>query len=59
MKGDRSSILATIQVILGVIFFFTGLLLEDPTQLKTTVYICGFVFVLMGIATALLLTSKR
>lgn len=59
MKRDRSTVIATIQVILGVMFFGSGLLMTDVTKLKTALYVCGFVTVLLGIATALLLTPKR
>lgn len=40
-------------------FFGSGLLMTDVTKLKTALYVCGFVTVLLGIATALLLTPKR
>lgn len=59
MKRERPTMLATIQVILGVVFFGSGLLISDVTQLKTALYVCGLVTVLIGIVTALLLTTKR
>lgn len=57
MKRDRGTTIATIQVIFGIVIF-TSVWWLDLYQYDTALYIYGFVTVLMGIATATLLTSK-
>lgn len=58
MKGNRATTLATIQVIFGIVIFTSSWWLSHE-QHETALYVFGFVTVLLGIATATLLTSKK
>ena len=55
-KGDLSRVIAGLQVILGMVVF-TGAWWIDGNE--NALYIFGFLIVLLGIGTSLLLTSKR
>ena len=58
MKKDRAQMLAAVQVIFGIVIFTSGWWLSND-QKTTALYIFGFFTVLLGIATSVLLTSKR
>lgn len=57
MKGNRATTIATIQVLFGIVIFTSAWWLNHD-QHETALYVYGFVTVLIGIATATLLTSK-
>ena len=58
MKTDRAVLVAAVQIILGIIIF-TSAWWVASSQYQSALYIFGFVTVLIGIATATLLTGKR
>lgn len=56
--SDRANIMAAAQVIFGIIIFTSAWWIPEGSR-QTGLYVFGFVTVLLGIATAILLTSKR
>lgn len=58
MKSDRATVLAAAQIIFGIIIFTSAWWLSHD-QHQTALYIFGFITVLMGIATGVLLTARK
>jgi hypothetical protein len=58
MKSDRATVLAAAQIIFGIIIFTSAWWLSYD-QHQTALYIFGFITVLMGIVTGVLLTAKK
>lgn len=55
--SDRSTIMAAAQIIFGIIIFTSAWWLPEGSR-QTGFYVFGFVTVLLGIVTAVMLTSK-
>jgi hypothetical protein len=58
MKSDRSNAVAAVQIVFGIVIF-TSAWWVSKEQYQSALYIFGFATVLLGIATAVLLTSKK
>lgn len=56
--SDRSNIVAAAQIIFGIVIFTSAWWLPESSR-ETALYVFGFVTVLIGIVTAIMLTSRR
>lgn len=56
--SDRSTIMAAVEIIFGIIIFTSAWWLPEGSR-QTGLYVFGFITVLLGIITAVVLTSKR
>jgi hypothetical protein len=57
-KQDRASIMAAAQIIFGIVIFSGAWWIPDDSR-DAGFYIFGFITVLLGIATAVMLSSRR
>ncbi len=55
---DRATLMAAAQIIFGIVIFTSAWWLPEGSR-QTGFYVFGFITVLLGIVTAVLLTSKR
>lgn len=55
---DRATIMAAIEIIFGIVIFTSAWWLPEGSR-QTGLYVFGFITVLLGIVTAVLLTSRR
>lgn len=55
---DRATIMAAIEIIFGIIIFTSAWWLPEGSR-QTGLYVYGFITVLLGVVTAVLLTSRR
>lgn len=56
--SDRANIMAAAQIIFGIVIFTSAWWLPEGSR-QTGLYVFGFVTVLLGIVTAVMLTSKK
>lgn len=57
-EPDRASIMAAAQIIYGIVIFTSAWWLPEGSR-QTGFFVFGFVTVLLGVLTAVMLTSKK
>ncbi|MHB0866358.1 MAG: hypothetical protein ACYC6B_01140 [Thermoleophilia bacterium] len=57
-RQDRSNIMAAVQIIFGIVIFTSAWWLPEGSR-QTGLYVFGFVTVLLGIITAVMLTTRN
>ncbi|MHB1390298.1 MAG: hypothetical protein ACYCXF_03555 [Thermoleophilia bacterium] len=55
---DRANIMAAVQIIFGIVIFTSAWWLPEGSR-QTGFYVFGFVTVLLGIVTAVMLTTRN
>jgi uncharacterized membrane protein HdeD (DUF308 family) len=56
--NDPATLLAATQIVFGIVIFTSAWWLPEESR-QTSLYVFGFLTVLMGILTAVLLSSRR
>lgn len=57
-RQDRANIMAAVQIIFGIVIFTSAWWLPEGSR-QTGLYVFGFVTVLLGIITAVMLTTRN